>query len=229
MKGSPVQSDGQSESVVGRITSVLARRIVLGELVPGQRLRQDHIAQEFGASHVPVREAFRRLEAQGLARNEPRRGVSVAALDPATVIEVTEMRASLEALALRHAMPHVTKAVIEEAREAVSEAEASSDIAVWEAANQRFHRTLAAPCAMPRLLSTIDALLQASSRYLLATWRERDWQPRSDKEHRRIIAAVVRRDADKATMLLSQHILAAGEALVGLLNARRLNELSPTG
>ncbi len=124
-------------------------------------------------------------------------------------------------LALRHAMPHMTKSVIDEARDAVSEAEASSDIAVWEAANQRFHRALTAPCAVPRLLNTIDALLQASSRYLLATWRERDWQPRSDKEHRRIIAAVVKRDADQATMLLAQQPLASGAALVGRLTTKR--------
>jgi DNA-binding GntR family transcriptional regulator len=220
-----LKNEGHSSvSVVGRVTSELAKRIVSGELAPGERLRQDHIAEEFGSSHVPVREAFRRLEAQGLVRSEARRGVSVAGFDPVNVIEVTQMRASLEALALRHAMSNVTKAVIEEARAAVSEAESSQDIAVWEAANQRFHKALAAPCAMPRLLSTIDSLLQASNRYLLATWREQDWQPRSDQEHRRIIAAVVKNDTNKATMLLSQHILAAGEALVELLIAKRRRE-----
>jgi len=138
------------------------------------------------------------------------------------------MRASLEALALRHAMPHVTRAVVDEARAAVSQAEASGDIAVREAANQRFHKALVAPCAMPRLLGTIDSLLQASSRYLLATWQARDWQPRSDREHRRIIAALVKKDTDKAVMLLSRHILEAGEALVQLLRTKRRDEARST-
>ena len=58
-----------------RIAEILARRIVLGELPAGAKIGQDHVAAEFGASHVPVREAFRRLEAQGLLVSLPRRGV----------------------------------------------------------------------------------------------------------------------------------------------------------
>ena len=82
------------------IARILADRIISGEIPPGARLRQDHIASEFGASHVPVREAFRELQAQGLAENEPRRGFRVTEFDVAELREVAEMRASLEALAL---------------------------------------------------------------------------------------------------------------------------------
>src|ERR1700744_409444 len=86
-------------SIAAQISRVLAARIVAGEIAPGLALRQDHIATEFRASHVPVREAFRRLEAQGLIVSEPRRGVRVAPLDAAIVLEVTKMRAALEELA----------------------------------------------------------------------------------------------------------------------------------
>jgi len=202
------------DTVVGRITSILGQRIVSGQLPPGERLRQDRIAAEFGASHVPVREAFRRLEAQGLASGEPRRGVRVAALSPAMVLEVTEMRAALEALALRHAIARMPQSAIESARAAISEAEASDDMAILEQANRRFHRALLEPCGMPRLMSTIDDLHHASSRFLLATWRERNWQNRSDNEHRLILAAIIERDGDKASGLLREHINAAGCALV---------------
>ena len=64
------------ETLAARISRHLADRIIAGEIEPGSRLRQDHIAEEFGASHVPVREAFRRLEAQGLAISEPEAGAS---------------------------------------------------------------------------------------------------------------------------------------------------------
>ncbi|WP_134859552.1 GntR family transcriptional regulator, partial [Brucella abortus] len=57
----------RSETIVARISRILADRIIAGEIEPGTKLRQDHIAEEFQTSHVPVREAFRRLEAQGLA------------------------------------------------------------------------------------------------------------------------------------------------------------------
>ena len=54
------------DTIANRISRVLAERIIAGELEPGSKLRQDHIAEEFDTSHVPVREAFRRLEAKGL-------------------------------------------------------------------------------------------------------------------------------------------------------------------
>ena len=75
-------------SVAGRIARVLSERIVSGLLSPGERLMQDHIAKEFQASHVPVREAFRKLEAQGLVVSKARCGVRVSDLDPAMVREV---------------------------------------------------------------------------------------------------------------------------------------------
>src|SRR5690348_12169254 len=104
------QSIDTDQSVAGRIAAALAERIVSGALHPGSRLMQDHIAAEFQASHVPVREAFRKLEAQGLVVSKPRCGVRVSDLDPAMVAEVTEMRAALESLALSHALPRLCEA-----------------------------------------------------------------------------------------------------------------------
>ena len=69
-------------SLTSRIAGKLSQRILTGDLAPGAAVRQDHVAAEFGASHVPVREAFRTLEAQGLLVSEPRRGVRVAPLEP---------------------------------------------------------------------------------------------------------------------------------------------------
>ena len=86
----------RDDTIASRISRVLADRIIRGEIAPDARLRQDHIAEEFGTSHVPVREAFRRLEAQGLAVNLPRRGVRVASFDLKEVREVAEMRAALD-------------------------------------------------------------------------------------------------------------------------------------
>lgn len=67
----------KDETIAARISRMLADRIIAGTMEAGAKLRQDHIVEEFGASHVPVREAFRRLEAQGLVVSEPRRGVRV--------------------------------------------------------------------------------------------------------------------------------------------------------
>lgn len=200
-------------TLAGQIARVLADRIVAGEIAPGTRLRQDHVAAEFRASHVPVREAFRRLEARGLVQSEPRRGVRVPPLDPAAIIEVTEMRAALESLALRHAFDRIGPADLALARAAIADGDACSDIQVWEAANRRFHRALVTPCAMPRLLAAIDDLHRAAARVLFATWRELDWQPRSDREHRACLAALERGNRATALKLLEAHIRDAGHAL----------------
>jgi DNA-binding GntR family transcriptional regulator len=216
----PSQAIELDQSLSGRIAQTLADRIVRGELAPGSRLMQDHLAAEFGASHVPVREAFRKLEAQGLVASKPRCGVSVSLLDPGMVLEVTEMRAALEGLALQHALPHMSAADVDAARDALTEGESSDEIADWEAANRRFHLALIAPCGMPRLIAAIADLHRADARFLFATWQHLDWQSRSDAEHRRILNAVKRRDGETARELLEAHIRKAGAALVARLRER---------
>lgn len=206
-------------SLAATIARALAARIVTGDLAPGDRLRQDEIAGAFRTSHVPVREAFRRLEGAGLVVSEPRRGVRVAPLDPAGVLEVARMRAALEALALRHALPLLSGEDLASARLAIAAGAASADIVAWEEANRRFHMALLAPCGMPRLVAAIADLHSASARHLQATWRRLGWKPRSDDEHLAILAAIEARRAAAAEELLQRHILAAGEALAGALRA----------
>jgi DNA-binding GntR family transcriptional regulator len=200
-------------SVAGQIERALADRIVSGALAPGDRLMQDHVALEFGASHVPVREAFRKLEAQGLLVSKPRCGVRVSALEPAAILEVTEMRAALEGLALSHALPLLGENDLAAAERALREGEASDQIADWEAANRHFHLALTNPCGMPRLMATIADLHRCDARFLFATWRHLDWQPRSDAEHWTILEAIKRSDRERACDLLTAHIKEAGTAL----------------
>ncbi|MGO4738204.1 GntR family transcriptional regulator [Bosea sp. 2KB_26] len=188
-----------------RISRALADRIISGAIEPGTRLRQDPVAAEFGASHVPVREAFQRLEAQGLAVSEPRRGVRVAAFDLREVREVAEMRAALEVLALRHAAPHLTRAILEQAEEATRAGDKSQDVRSWEDANRRFHKLILAPCVMPRLLAAIDDLHATSARFLFAAWRS-EWEARTDHDHRAILAALREGNIEAAAATLARHV-----------------------
>ncbi|MFC3230659.1 GntR family transcriptional regulator [Marinibaculum pumilum] len=188
-----------------RIARTLAERIIAGALAPGEKLRQDHVAAEFGASHVPVREAFRRLEAQGLVVGTPRRGVRVAAIDPASLREVAEMRAALEALALRHAAPHLTAAILDRAEAAIEAGEKASDLQAWEAANRRFHELILGACRMPRLLRAIADLQDASARLVFAAWRE-EWEGRTDRDHRAILADLRAGRVEDAADRLARHV-----------------------
>ncbi|MER8488000.1 GntR family transcriptional regulator [Mesorhizobium australicum] len=196
---------GTDDTIAVRIGKALADRIISGAIEPGARLRQDHVAEEFNTSHVPVREAFRRLEAQGLAVSEPRRGVRVAAFDLGEVKEVAEMRAALEVLALRHAAPHLTSAILDQAEEATKAGDKSREVRSWEEANRAFHRLILAPCGMPRLLATIDDLHAASARFLFAAWRS-EWETRTDQDHRAILTALRRGNTESAAATLGRHV-----------------------
>jgi len=205
------------DTLPGRIARALVDRIVIGQLRPGERVGQDALAAEFRTSHVPVREAFRRVEARGLLVSEPRKGVRVSALDEASIIEITRMREALESLALRHAIPATTPADIARAEAAIVAGAKARGMAQWEAANRAFHDALYRPCAMPRLMGSIDMLHESRLRYMHATAVHVDWDPASQHEHRALLAAVVKRDVDRACRLLEAHIAESGAAIVGAL------------
>lgn len=195
----------REETVAARIARILADRIISGDIPPGARLRQDQIAKEFGASHVPVREAFRHLESQGLAGILPRQGVRVTEFDVADLREVAEMRSGLEALALRHAAPSISKDILNEAEKIILRGDVAHTVRDWEAANRHFHRLILEPCQMPRLLRTIDDLQAASARFLFAAWR-RGWEARTDHDHRAILDALRHGRTDMACSLLARHV-----------------------
>ncbi len=200
----------KSDTIASQISKTLAHRIIAGEIEAGAKLRQDHIAEEFGASHVPVREAFRRLEAQGLVVSEPRRGVRVAGFSLEEVREVAEMRAALEALALRNAVPHLTKAILDQAEEANRAGDRAGDVQAWEDANRTFHRIILTPCGMPRLLNAIDDLHTASARFLFSGWRA-EWEAPTDRDHRAILDALRAGQAEMAASVLARHVQTIGQ------------------
>jgi DNA-binding GntR family transcriptional regulator len=200
----------KDDTLAARISKLLADRIIAGMLEPGSRLAQDRIAEEFGASHVPVREAFRRLESQGLVVSEPRRGVRVATFSLEEVREVAEMRASLETLALRNAAPHLTKAILDQAEEANKAADRARDVQAWEQANRAFHRTILTPCGMPRLLKVIDDLHTASARFLFSGWRA-EWDAPTDRDHRAVLDALRAGQPEAAASILARHVQTIGQ------------------
>ncbi len=194
-------------TIVDQIAEKLWMRIVAGELPAGARLRQDEIAAEFGSSHVPVREAFRRLEADGLVVSEPRRGVRVAQSDRAQHFETLEMRAVLEGLALFHAATEYSPQDFS----AVSEADAACGRATtaeeWEEANRRFHVLLIAPCPLPALLRTVRRLQMMSALSARALGgRQTGAFPRADRDHKAILTALQADDAELCATLLTRHI-----------------------
>ena len=198
-------SDLFDDTVAGQIAETLAEEIVRGKRRPGERLRQELIAESFGASHVPVREAFLRLQAKGLAVALPRRGVRVASIDYKQAKEVALIRANLEGMALEFAFPNHTKRTWSEAEKATESGEQAANIYDWQAANRAFHRVILAPCRMPKLMKMIDDLHMDGARFLFSA-QEKEWKPNPDKDHRSILAALRKGDLDAAVRRLKRHV-----------------------
>ncbi len=192
-------------TIADTIYDKLSQRIITGDLQAGEKLRQDHIARAFETSQVTVREALLRLEARGLAKSEPRRGMRVTALDPAEVREVIDMRVALESLALQYSIQNLTPAALRAADDARIACDAAQNMPMWEARNRAFHRTILTPCGRPRLLHAIDDLHIASARHLFMHWQQR-WVQRADADHAAIIQAMKRKDTATACSILSRHI-----------------------
>lgn len=201
-----MMTDSESTTVAWRIAESIGERIISGAIQPDAPLRQDHVAREFNSSHVPVREAFRQLEAQHLVVAVPRRGVRVAPLDSNSVKEIAEMRAALEVVALRNAAPKFTSTHLARIELALIEGDNAQTIQDFEMANRAFHQALVAPCAMPRLLASLDGLQLANSRLVFAMARNAGGRPRSNQDHRLILQALRARNVDQACNLLSRHI-----------------------
>ncbi|MCK1521221.1 GntR family transcriptional regulator, partial [Bradyrhizobium sp. 17] len=193
-----MMTDGESTTVAWRIAESIGERIISGAIPPDAPLRQDHVAREFNSSHVPVREAFRQLEAQHLVVAVPRRGVRVAPLDTTSVKEIAEMRAALEVVALRNAAPKFTSTHLARIELALIEGDNAQTIQDFEMANRAFHQALVAPCAMPRLLASLDGLQLANSRLVFAMARNAGGRPRSNQDHRLILQALRARNVDQA-------------------------------
>jgi DNA-binding GntR family transcriptional regulator len=206
------------------VAEVLREAILRGILVAGQQLRQDEIARELGVSHIPVREALRQLEAEGLVRLRPYRGFEVSELSPEEVEELYEIRIPLECQALRLAMPHLTDADLRRAEEILDAIDAEQDPSAWSQLNTEFHAVLYAPSRRQRLLNLIRTLRTNVDRYLrlyISVMRRKQY---SQREHRKILEAVRRRDVAAAVEALEEHLGIACRMLVDYLRRERRAE-----
>lgn len=202
---------------VADIVDALRHEIISGTLTQNVKLRQEQLADRFGVSRMPIREAFRVLEADGLVVFDPNKGVRVAPLTKQDLEEIYEMRISAECLALRTAIPHLTNAQLDKA-ETIQETIQGAKPEQYGMLNAQFHTVLYAPCARPRLLAHIDVLSGAADRYLCMTVAKIDYSGKSNDEHYQLLNACRARHVDSAIDCLTKHISEAGQALANLLN-----------
>lgn len=195
---------------------VLAEAIIGGVLPPGMRVAEAQLAQHFGISRAPLREAVRRLEEGGLVQRRAHARLRVTALQPGQMIEMFVLREALEGMAARLAAARATEAEIGELRAIVEEQAAGVTTGPMASGDRdwRFH------AAISRISGNapIHALLESDLYRLLRNFRhphriQTGRGARAVEEHRRIVDAIEERDPELAELQMRRHIATARAVL----------------
>ena len=181
------------------VLTSMREAIMTGALPPGSRLRQERLAELFGTSRIPVREALRALEYEGLVTSLPYRGFTVTELDADDIEEVYDLRIVLEGHAVRLAIPLMTDEDLRELEDLYAQMSGEPSDAQL-VARERFYNRLYSIASRPRLVKLISRLRQEVARSL--RWPTLQHAP---EHHEQFFAAIRAGDADKAVAQLTSH------------------------
>lgn len=197
------------------VDALLRRAILHGELLPGEKLYAERLAEQWGVSATPLRETFQRLAGEGLVVIEPQRGARVAPLSVEEAVEIYELRQLLDPEALRRSMlaaagdPDYLGAVEAAHRRVAARHRSLSD---YHDAHRAFHLALVSRCPNQRLVRQVTQLLDHSQRFhAVGTIASRRGDP--FEEHRLLVDAVRSGDCGRAVELLRQHLAGTLEAV----------------
>jgi DNA-binding GntR family transcriptional regulator len=207
------------KTVAAAVADSLRQQILNGELPPGVQLRQDALAEEFGISRIPVREALLQLEASNLVKIMPHRGAVVTGLSPEEVEDIFQLRVQLEPQLLLRSAPHLTRddlANLEAVSREYGEALDTGQVLRWGDLNRRFHLDLLRHADRPRSLTIVAGLLldcERPTRLQIATSND---AARAVRGHGQILALCEARRVEEAAEALRAHIEHVAASLTAL-------------
>ena len=197
--------------------------IVSGALHFGERITMDALSSRYGVSHMPVREALRELQGEGLVQIEPNRGARVRSIDSSFVENLFEIRTALEVMLVRRAAVRCTPGDIAELQaieDTLEQLISAGDHALVVAENRRFHQ------AINRCAANVDALPIVDKHWMLlaALWRHygygEDRFSGVANDHQNLIQALAARDQEAAAMIMGAHATKAKLALLARIRAQ---------
>lgn len=211
----------------------LRRDVLDGTHGAGAKLKVEELQAAYGLSSSPLREALNRLSQEGLVRADERRGFRVAPISAGDLADITRMRLLLDVPALRDAIAHGDDAWeaeivaafhrLEKVESRLSDGPAVLD-ENWSELHRAFHLSLLAACTSERQRLWGASLFDQAERYRRFSARNRQTARRKSNEHRRIMDATLKRDADTACALLQEHILSTERNVLAVLKAARANQ-----
>ncbi len=198
----------------------LRERILSGELPGGTPLLQEALSQEYGISRVPLREALRQLDAEGLIKIDNHKGARVVSLDLSDIQELLKMRAILERDLIVDAGPHLTEKHLDKCSmylQKLSEAAQDEDIQSWNHHNALFHMSFYDVPIRPRTVQLIRQLFGQTERYTHMQNFMTSAQHLEQEEHEQILKMCQEGRFVDAGQFIYEHIMAASDALVHYL------------
>jgi DNA-binding GntR family transcriptional regulator len=148
-----------------RVASFLRSAILAGDIAPGERIRQEDIAERLGASRLPVREALRMLEAEGLTEHERNKGARVPLLGARDVDLLYQMRERLEPLALAESMPRLSEEQLDQLARIQHDIAQSPTVPEFMALDREFHLLTYSQCEMEPLSTMVLRLWNSTQHY----------------------------------------------------------------
>ncbi len=208
-----------------RVYDDLREAIIGGEYTPGERLRTEALAERFGTSRTPVREALVLLEGDGLVELEPRRGAVVRSFDAADLVDLYEVRAILEARAAQLAALRLTREDLDALDATCDRAESvagSGKVAIETliASNDEFHRVIVEASGSARLTAALRTVAGIPRPFKAAFWKNGAERTRSLSAHREIVAALRSGSAERAESAMRLHVLTARDFLIEVMGER---------
>jgi DNA-binding GntR family transcriptional regulator len=191
-----------------RVADELRQAILHGAHPPGTRLRQEELAAKYGASRVPVREALRILESEGLVAMVANTGAWIAQLSLDECVELYQVRERIEPLLLRYSLPQLTSEQITRLAELAEQMRLAGDVEEFLALDREFHLGSYAGASTTFLTATVERLWNTTQHYRRAFTRLLDGESNRilHDEHHMLVAAIRDSDSDEAERVLFGHI-----------------------
>ena len=191
------------------VFNTLRQAILTGDLKPGERLMEIHLANRLGVSRTPIREAIRKLELEGLVIMIPRRGAEVAQITEKSLKDVLEVRRALDALCAELACDRITEeelANLKKACEDFEKATATKDAKFIAKADVALHDIIVKATNNQRLVTLVNNLSEQMYRYRFEYIKDETQHSRLVDEHRTIYESIVRKDKEAASDAARVHI-----------------------
>lgn len=191
------------------VFQTLREGILTGELKPGERLMEIHLANRLGVSRTPVREAIRMLELEGLVTMIPRKGACVASISKQDLQDVLELRRALDSLAVKLACERILPEQLRALQDAAKEFEqstVSNNAKEIAQADVRFHDIILEATGNKRLIQMVNNLAERVFRYRLEYVKDRNNHAQLVKEHAKILEYIEKKDSEAAQRAIELHI-----------------------